>query len=209
MYFFGILYFSNSIIIPVNFRNNQRFEDNLEVSLQNILDDNYVESNDVSKKANNNVHGIKPNVKVESPDLDEEFHDALFLEEEMGAKETKDNTKMEHKKNNGGTVKEKCTQKRKGEQENIIPLKRFYTNIYKMCIYFNKACYSECNIEDKKIANIPSSIGPGPVSKILHEAITIFVNLDNFPNNTLKKIKKVQYLLFNEPGGIELLVTTK
>jgi len=78
-----------------------------------------------------------------------------------------------------------------------------------MSIYFNKYCYAGNNLVENEIVNIPSSIGPGPVSRILYEAITIFVNLNNFPNNALKKIKKVQHLLFNEPGGVELLVTTK
>lgn len=192
----------------------------MEESLQSILND-CVENNDVSKTANNKILITQPNnkilitqpnIKIEQPDLDEDFHDALFLEEEVDAKKIeKENVINKSEKNNDDNIKEVHAQKRTREQENIsnIPIKRFYTNIYKMCIYFNKDCYPGSNLVKNKIANIPCSIGPGPVSRILHEAITIFVNLDYFPNNALKKLKKVQKLLFNEPGGVELFVTTK
>lgn len=58
-------------------------------------------------------------------------------------------------------------------------------------IYFNKNCYSG-SIVKKRIPALPSSIGPGPVSKMLQKAITLFVNLDIIPQNALVKLMQVQ-----------------
>ncbi|KAL4104178.1 hypothetical protein QTP88_019487 [Uroleucon formosanum] len=87
--------------------------------------------------------------------------------------------------------------------------KLFSKNSYMMCIYFNKDCYLGGHVVKKKILNLPVCIGPGPVSSILKEALTIFVDLDYFPFNALKNIKKIQNLLFNGPGGVEMWITTK
>jgi len=78
-----------------------------------------------------------------------------------------------------------------------------------MCIYFNKDCYPGGHVVKKKILNLPVCIGPGPVPLILQEAITIFVDLDYMPWNALKKIKKIQNMLFNGPGGVEMLISTQ
>ncbi|KAL5237491.1 hypothetical protein ACI65C_004901 [Semiaphis heraclei] len=84
----------------------------------------------------------------------------------------------------------------------------FSKNSYKMCIYFNKYCYPGGHVVKKKILNLPNSIDPGPVSTILREAISLFVDLDCFPWNALKKIKEVQNMLFNGPGGVKMWITT-
>lgn len=78
-----------------------------------------------------------------------------------------------------------------------------------LCVYFNKSCYSGACIKKKKIPNLPKRIGPGPVSKVLQDAITTFVGMNCNPTIALKKIKNVQKELFDGPGGVELFVTTK
>lgn len=139
----------------------------------------------VTKKVDVIKPTVNVKVKIESPELDEEFHDALFSEEETMQKENTD-VKIEE-----------------------IKPKNLIKAVYEMIIYFNKNCYSGTHTVKKKISNLPMSIGPGPVSKILQEAITIFINLDFSPRNALKKIKKSQHMLFDEPGGVEMLISTK
>lgn len=73
-------------------------------------------------------------------------------------------------------------------------------------IYFNKNCYSGRMVK-KRIPALPNSIGPGPVSKMLQKAITLFVNLDNIPQFALFKIYKVQKLI--KYDGVFKLVTTE
>jgi len=65
----------------------------------------------------------------------------------------------------------------------------------KMCIYFNKDCYSGHHLVKEKIPTLPNSIGPDLVSSILHQAITIFVGLNYFPWNALKKIDENERLI--------------
>jgi len=180
------------------------------------------EKTKISKAAIKKVNDIEPNldVKLETPELDEEFHDALFLDEEDDNLQENTNT-VQEKMN---TVKEKnniineVNFKKYKEVSNIDTTiedvvkntsKTFYKNSYKMSIYFNKDCYPGGHVVKRKIPKLPNSIGPGIVSSILQEAITIFVDLDYFPWSALKKIKKIQNMLFNGPGGVEMLIKTK
>jgi len=182
----------------------------------------------------------------DEPELDEEFHDALFSDEndikpeevdikpeEVDIKpeevdnipEEVDNipeevdNKLEEvdynsaKRNNAKEVNLKKKKKVYHVEKSIenafkISSKLFSKNSYRMCIYFNKDCYPGGHIVKKKIPSLPVCIGPGPVSSILREALTAFVDLDYFPGNALKKIKKIQNMLFNGPGGIEVWITT-
>lgn len=144
----------------------------------------------VTNKVDEKKNVFEPivDVKIESPELDEEFHDALFQEEEEEDTMKKENTDVR--------IKE------------TIP-KNSIKAVYEMIIYFNKNCYSGTHTDKKKISHLPISIGPGPVSKILQKAITTFINLDFSPGDALKKIKKIQHMLFDEPGGVEMLISTK
>lgn len=90
-----------------------------------------------------------------------------------------------------------------------MPIKTFDKNNYTMCIYFNIYCYSESHIMTKKMSMLPKSIGPGPVSIILQQAIGLFIHLDDYPKETLRKIRKFQNMLFNGPGGFEMLIKTQ
>lgn len=179
-------------------------DDNSEESLQDILNKNSVLCSIVTKNEDavtkkedvvtkkedvtviKKIDVIEPisDIKMESPELDEEFHDALFSEEEDTIK--KENTEIKIK-------------------ESI--LKNSIKAVYEMTIYFNKNCYSGTRTVKKKISNLPMSIGPGPVSKILHKAIILFINLDFSPRDALKKIKKSQHMLFDGPGGVEILIS--
>jgi len=171
------------------------------------------EKTKISKTVIIKVDDIESNLNIETPEIDEEFHDALFLDEDCNNIQEKTNT--EHKKMN--TIKEVNSKKYKEVSNNSTTIrdvvkntsKAFYKSSYKMFIYFNKDCYPGDNVVRKKVTKLPNSIGPGIVSSILQEAITIFVNLNRFPWNTLKKIKKIQNLLFNVPGGVEMLIKTK
>ncbi|XP_029342125.1 scm-like with four MBT domains protein 1 isoform X2 [Acyrthosiphon pisum] len=190
----------------------------------------------------------------DEPELDEEFHDALFLDEnnikpeEVDIKpEEYDNIpdevdnipdevdnipdevdnildevdyKLEEvnykpaKRNNAEEVnlnnKKKKVYHVEKSIDNVVrnSSKLFSKNSYQMCIYFNKDCYPGGHVVKKKIPSLPVCIGPGLVSSILRDAITAFVNLDYFPSNALKKIKKIQNMLFNGPGGVEMWITT-
>lgn len=200
------------MFIYVYFRNSTNFDDMLEESIQNILNDNCIASSNVLKTAKDDLDTVDSNIKIkiESPELDEEFHDALFLEEEVD----KNDTIITKEKND--FIKENITKKK---EVNVRKKKKIKPNIHKktldmktsctMSIYFNKSCYFGPHILKKKLAKLPNSIGPGPVSTILQQAINIFINLDYFPSTTLKKIKKLQNTLFNGPGGIEMLVCSK
>lgn len=164
------------------------------------------------------------NIKEEEPpELDEEFHDALLLNEELQealllnehVNIVVENINTVQK--NPNTIKKISTKKFKKVNkvetkiENISKsiIKTFCKNNYKMCIYFNKDCYHGCNIVKKKVEKLPNCIGPGVVSSILQEAISIFVDIDYYPQHALQKIKKLQNMLFNGPGGIEMLISTK
>ncbi|XP_050534831.1 MBT domain-containing protein 1-like isoform X2 [Daktulosphaira vitifoliae] len=86
----------------------------------------------------------------------------------------------------------------------------FKSNVNKkFYIHFNKDCYPGNHTVKRKITALPNNIGPGFVSKVLQEAISIFVSLDYYPWVALKKIKKLQHLLYNEPGGVVKMVSTK
>lgn len=138
---------------------------------------------------------VNTNVKVELPELDEEFHDALFCEEEtIGKKEVSSESVNDE-------IKEKIML--------TINKKSLFKNSYIMSIYFNKKCNPGCYMTRKKISTLPDSLGPGPVSNILHKAITLLINLSYFPSASLKRIKNNQNTLLNGPGGVEMLITTK
>lgn len=174
------------------------------------MNDNCVPSSDVSKTKKNNKDDIKSVIKLEQPELDEEFHDALFSEEEVNTlkKENVDFTKKEKIDNvkhlkELDTNNEDANSREKNMDETLCP------NKLKLSVYFNKSCYPGSGMIKKKVDRLPNSIGPGPVTKILQEAITTFVNLDYFPSIALKKIKKNQQMLFNGPGGVSKLITSK
>lgn len=88
-------------------------------------------------------------------------------------------------------------------------MKHFFKNSYKMCIYFNKNCSTNNYFIKKKVARLPNCIGPGPVSKILQKALTMFVKLEYVPSTVLRKIKKNQNMLFNGPGGVNMIITAQ
>ncbi|XP_022180429.1 scm-like with four MBT domains protein 1 [Myzus persicae] len=194
------------------------------------------------------------------PELDEEFHDALYIDEKNNTKteevdikpkevdikpeeveiKPKDDIKPEEddikpeevdfkteeddiqlgevhnkpeKKKSAKVVNPKKNKKVNHIEKTIENVVRnssnmFSKNKYEIKIYFNKDCYSGGHVVKKKIPQLPDSIGPGPVSSILREAITLFVDLDYFPCSALKKIKKIQNMLFNGPGGVEMWITT-
>lgn len=139
---------------------------------------------------------INPNIKIkiETPELDEEFHDALFSEE------NDDLTK-------GINLKERKVKKiiKPNIHKKIFDIK----NSYRMSIYFNKTCIYGSHILKKKLDALPNSIGPGPVCTILQEAINMFINISYFPSTTLKKIKIYKKTLFDGPGGVEMLIGIK
>jgi len=149
----------------------------------------------------------------DEPELDEKFHDALFVDEEVDIKPGKMDT-VQVKLNSAKEIDSKKNKKVNDVEKTIKKVDKtsltiFSQNSNKICIYFNKNCYPGGHALKKKIANLPESIGPGPISLILQEAITMFVNLNLFPWIALKKIKKIQKMLFNGPGGIEMRVSTK
>ncbi|XP_025406134.1 uncharacterized protein LOC112680298 isoform X2 [Sipha flava] len=152
-------------------KNSHRFEDKLEESIQNILNEDCVNNSIVSKTADKKLN----NIKVEPPELDEELHDAI-LQEEVGEKDD-----FEKKKNYGS----------------------------KMCIYFNKNCYSGKNLLKKKTLKLPKVIGPGPVSTTLKHGISLLINCNYYPGTALKKLKNIENILFNGPGGVNMLITSK
>jgi len=147
------------------------------------------------------------------PELDEEFHDALFFDEAVDIIPKKIDT-VQVKMNSAKEIYSKKNKKVNGVEKTIKKVDKTSLNIFsqnnnKICIYFNKDCYHGSHVVKKKIANVPDSIGPGPISSILQEAIAIFVNLNLFPWIALKKIKNIQKMLFNGPGGVEMRVSTK
>lgn len=150
----------------------------------------------VESPVRDTVHStVNVNIKMEPPELDEEFHDALFCEEEPISKKEVSSESVKD------TIKEKIM--------STTNKKLLFKNSYIMSIYFNKKCNPGCYITRKKISTLPDSLGPGPVSNILHKAITLLINLSYFPSASLKRIKKNQKTLLNGPGGVEMLLTTK
>jgi len=179
-------------------RSTRSFADSLNESIEHILNDDCVESSNDSKTVNNKIN---VDVKVESPELDEEFHDALFSEEE-NAKNSSE------KESNVGTVKKEMHSAI--EEENLSTIKKtLHTESYKICIYFNKNCKPGSHIVRKKITELPDSIGPGPVLNVLQKSITILINSFYFPVTSLKKIKNNENILFEDLTGVPILITTK
>lgn len=166
------------------------------------MNDNCVPISNVSKIKKNNDDD-KPMIKLEQPELDEEFHDALFSEEEVDTlkKERVDITKKEKVDD----VKHVIEFDTKIKNENTCE-KDMDETLY---VYFNKNCYPGSGMRKKKIEKLPNSIGPGPVARVLQEAISIFVNLDYFPSTALKRIKTNQKMLFSGPEGISKLIISK
>lgn len=78
-----------------------------------------------------------------------------------------------------------------------------------MCLYFNKNCYSGKHIQRKKTLKLPKVFGPGPVSTTLRHGITLLINCNYYPGTALKKLKNNQNMLFNGPGGVNMLITSK
>lgn len=180
------------------YRSTRSFADSLNESIEHILNDNCVKSSNDSKTVNDKIN---VDVKVESPELDEEFHDALFSEEGNA----KNNSEKE---SNVGTVKIETHNDIK--KENLSTLKKtLHTNSNKICIYFNKNCKPGSHIVRKKIAELPDSIGPGSVLNILQKSITILINSFYFPVTSLKKIKNNENILFENFSGVAMLITTK
>ncbi|XP_060871947.1 scm-like with four MBT domains protein 1 isoform X2 [Metopolophium dirhodum] len=186
-------------------RDNQNVDDGWIESLKrkNIGDCEKGNST-ISKTVNKKIDVIEPifNVKAKAPELDEKLHDALFLD-----------VKVDDIHENINTVN-KCNSK-KYKVNNIDTIIEYVVNntspknSYKMCIYFNKDCYCGSHLIKKKIPTLPNSIGPGLVSSILQQAITILVDLAYFPSNALKIIKKNENKLLNGLGGVKILISTK
>lgn len=198
-----------------------KIEDVLIDTIKEIKTDSENESeneNENNEKENENENNKKEeddnkdnifDVKDEPPEIDDEFRDALFAGENVSNKIEfiEDEIKSEEEDDNKiyGNVNHVSS-----AIVNIIKnsTKMISRNSYKMCIYFNKDCYPGGHVVRKKIQKIPYCIGPGPVSKVLQKAITQFVDVDYIPSNALKKIKKIQHMLFNGPGGVEMLIKT-
>eukprot|EP00102_Acyrthosiphon_pisum_P026276 XP_016663486.1 PREDICTED: scm-like with four MBT domains protein 1 [Acyrthosiphon pisum] len=181
-----------------------------EIDIKNNSDNDLALTSIIEIKIDNdeenfeNDYDLILDVKYE-PGLDEEFYDALFVDEAVDIKSKKMNSakEIDSKKNKKVNDVVKTIKKVDKTSLNI-----FSQNNNEICIYFNKDCYYGGHVVKKKIANLPESIGPGPISLILQEAITIIVNLNSFPWIALKKIKKNKKMLFNGPGGVEMRVST-
>lgn len=105
---------------------------------------------------------------------------------------------------------EECILVQKSKALDELKISPKFKNVNKkFCIYFNKDCYPGNHTVKRKVAALPENIGPGFVSKVLQEAISILVSLDYYPWVALKKIKKLQHQLFNESGGVVKMVSTK
>ncbi|VVC28864.1 SLED domain,Mbt repeat [Cinara cedri] len=206
-------YFKGEIPYHYSEMDNQTFEESLLnklVGSDNLCSDSKTENNDVTEpiievkqtelveefyELNKFIGSVNlySDSKTENNDvteLVEEFHDALFSK---GEKEV--------------VTKQKCQVQAKKKFNLKKQIKTLNTDNYKMCIYFNKNCYTKNCFLKKKLGKIPNFIGPGPVSTILHQAISIFVRLSYVPLTMLKKIKKNQSILFNGPGGINMVIT--
>jgi len=131
------------------------------------------------------------------------LHDALFL-----------GVKVDNKQEKKNTAKEFNSKKYK-EVNNIDAIIKYVVNnttpknINEMYIYLNKDCYSGGHVIKMKIPTLLNSIGFGLTSSILQQAITIFVGINYFPRYALKIIKKNENMLFNEHGGVEILINIK
>ncbi|XP_029341210.1 scm-like with four MBT domains protein 1 [Acyrthosiphon pisum] len=240
-------YLKGEIFYHFSNKDKLTFDDGFEE-----IEDDYIKSED-SDSVNNVLIHSEIEIKEDTTDeydsnpildakdkfeLDEKFHDALFLDEndikpeeidikpeevdikpeevdikleEVDTKQEEVNYKPE-KRNNAKEVnlkKKKDHVKKSIKNVVINSSKLFSKNSYKMCIYFNIDCYPGSHIAKRKIPSLPVCIGPGPVSSILQEAISAFVDLDYFPSNALENIKKIQSMLFSGPGGVEKWITTK
>jgi len=176
-----------------------------------LLDENYIKPEEVDIKLEEvdiikeEVDIIKEEVDIKSEKVDnipEEVDNKL---EEVDYKPAKrKNTKeVNLKEKKKVYLVEKCIEKGVRNSSKLLS-----KSSYKMCIYFNKDCYPGGHIVKKKISSLPDCIGPGPVSSILQDGITTFVDLDYSPPTTLKKIKQIQNKLFSGPGGVEIWITT-
>lgn len=163
------------------------------------------DSNNVqSLKNENNVTELSAKVKAEPSDVDEELHDALFLEDEIDKDEEKIST---NKEDNLFLNSEESLHINKNENVFKNHIKTHCSD--QICVYFNKNCYPGNHLSKRRVQRLPNKIGPGSVLTVLYEAISLFVNLDYFPWNALKKIKQIEYMLINESEGVEMKVTTE
>lgn len=183
------------------FRDNLCFDDDWTKSLKRKNDEKKRNST-ISKTVNKKIDVIEPIINIKAPELDKELHDALLLDVKVdniqeNINSVKEFNPKKYKVNNNDTITEYLV-------NNISP-----KNNNKICIYFNKDCYSGGHVVKKKMPTVPNSIGPDNVFFILKRAITILVGLDYFPWNALKKIKDNENMLFNGPGRIKILISTK
>lgn len=197
-----------ALIQTMNFRDIKKIEVKSIEPTKNISNEKSIESSSAIIEKNGKYVFQEPVVKTELPELDEEFHDALFSEEKEVDTMNEDIENEIAYSSLKNREKERRTVYKK-ENLSEEPLETFYQNKYTMSIYFNKNCYVGGRKVNKNISNLPNTIGPGPVSKILQQAISLFVALDVCPLSSLKKIKEVQHMLFNEPGGVEVTITAK
>lgn len=152
--------------------------------------ENSDESSDFSKTIDEIDHNMIVDIKEEPPESDEESHNELFNEDEIN-------------KNILIAKKEEI------DSDSIKNISQgFYKYKYQMCLYFNKSCYPGGHIVRSKIAELPDSVGPGSVSQVLYEAITLIVNSNYFPYTALKKIKRHENMLFNSLGGVTMSVAS-
>lgn len=158
----------------------------------------------ISKTMNKKIKVIESvfNIKVKAPELDEELHDALFLDAKVDSIQENINTLKEvnpkkYKVNTIDTIIEHVVNNT--SPENTSPG-------YKMCIYFNKDCSAGGKVVKTKINTLPNTIGPDLVSSVFQQAITILVNLNYFPLTALKKIKKIGNLLLTGLNNVRISI---
>lgn len=188
------------LINCIIYRSTSSFEDNLNESIEDILKENCVVESSNDPKTDSDI--INVDVKVESPELNEEFHDALFSEGNDIAKNSVKNESNVH------SVEKEMHDNIKKENLSSLNKTTLHTNNYKVCIYFNKSCKPGSQIVRRKIAELPDSIGPGPVLNILQKAITLLINSVYFPVTSLKKIKSNENIIFKDICGVPMSITT-
>lgn len=82
-------------------------------------------------------------------------------------------------------------------------------NNNEMYIYFNKNCYPGYRLIKEKICSLPPFIGPGPASKILQVAITLFLHIVYYPKSSLQEILRIQKKWMYGTSGSNSLITIK
>ncbi|VVC29794.1 SLED domain,Zinc finger, C2CH-type,Sterile alpha motif/pointed domain,Mbt repeat [Cinara cedri] len=194
-------YFKGDIPYHYSEMDNQTFEDNFEESLLNELIESGIMHSD-SKTENNDV--TEPIINDKKVVTKKKNQDQAEKQVTEGKKQGQAKKKVTEEKKQSQAKKKVDLTKRKKVKEQTTTLNR---NYYEMSIYFNKNCSNQNHFVKSKLAKIPNVIGPGPVSKILSEALAIFIRINYVPFSVLKNIKKKQRKLFDGPGGVSMVIT--